>query len=83
MNKKNTLTKDSSKNEFHEAEYEKVVKELVDLKFALDESTIVAFTDQTGKITYVNEKFCEISKYSRAELLGQDHRLINSGYHSK
>ncbi|KOP82953.1 PAS domain S-box protein [Cytobacillus solani] len=59
------------------------LNELVDLKYALDASTIVAFTDQRGIITYVNEKFCEVSKYSAEELIGKDHRIINSGYHSK
>src|SRR5215210_815617 len=59
------------------------LRQMADLKAALDESAIVSTTDQHGKITYVNDKFCEISKYYMEELLGQDHRILNSGYHTE
>lgn len=56
---------------------------LADMKYALDESTLVTFTDIYGNITYVNDLFCNISGYTRNELIGSPHTITNSGYHPK
>lgn len=58
------------------------IQELESFKFALNAHSLVAITDIKGRIIYANDQFCQVSKYSREELLGQDHRIINSGYHS-
>src|SRR5476649_1151640 len=62
---------------------ESATRELANVRHALDQSAIVAITDRAGNIIHVNDKFCNISRYPRAELLGQNHRIINSGYHSR
>lgn len=61
----------------------KMYKELEDVKFALDKANTVSITDIDGNIIYVNDLFCQTSKYTREELIGQNHRIVNSDYHPK
>ncbi len=75
--------KDITERKKLETNLAKTLKEITDYKFALDEFAIVGITDQKGIIKYANDNFCKISKYSREELIGQDHRIINSGFHPK
>ena len=76
------ISKDITESKLVEKELQKAIKEMKDYKYALDEASIVAITDEKGVITKVNEKFCAISKYSEQELIGSDHRILNSGYHT-
>src|SRR5215203_4497273 len=77
------VTRDITARKEAEEALRSSLRRMADLKAALDESAIVSTTDQHGKITYANERFCEISGYYMEELVGQDHRILNSGYHKK
>ena len=66
-----------------EVKLQSSLRELEDLKFALDQHCNVSRTDEEGIITFVNERFCSISKFSHDELMGKNHRVVNSGHHPK
>lgn len=56
---------------------------LENYRSALDLHSIVAITDRAGRITHVNDQFCKISQYSSDDLIGKDHRILNSSHHDK
>ncbi|TGK14014.1 PAS domain S-box protein [Leptospira fletcheri] len=66
-----------------EGNLHKSVKILSDFQTALNAVSIVAITDKKGTIIYSNDNFCKISGYSKEELLGQNHRIVNSGFHDQ
>ncbi|HEY8780647.1 MAG TPA: PAS domain-containing protein [Mucilaginibacter sp.] len=75
--------RDISEKKKDEDLLQQTMEELLAYRYSLDESAIVAVTDHKGIIKHVNHNFCKISKYSEDELIGQDHRIINSCYHDK
>jgi PAS domain S-box-containing protein len=72
-----------NQREISQRDLQEALSDLAKQKFALDQHAIVSMTDLSGTITYANDKFCQISGYSRQELLGQTHRLINSGVQTR
>jgi PAS domain S-box-containing protein len=77
------IARDITERKKAEEILKKSLKEISDYKYALDESSIVGITNQKGIIQFANDNFCKISGYTIDELIGQDHRIINSGHHPK
>ncbi|MBC7409758.1 MAG: PAS domain S-box protein, partial [Arcicella sp.] len=77
-----SIEKDVTERKLAELKLFAISKELMDYKFALDQSSIVALMDAKGIIKHVNDNFIDISKYSREEWIGQDYRIIYSDYHN-
>ena len=75
---KNIIARNKAELALHQS-----LKDITDYKLALDESSLVTITDNNGVIKFANDKFCQVSQYGRDELIGQDHRIINSGFHPK
>lgn len=71
-------TTEQQKAEKQLEEQHQKVRTIID---ALDKSAIISIADKQGKITKVNKEFCQVSQYSEQELLGKDHRIVNSGHH--
>ena len=71
-----------AKFQINNSKIDEILNELTDLSYALDQSTIVAATDKRGTILSVNDTFCQISKYSKEELIGKNHNILRSGHHS-
>ena len=59
-----------------------MINNIEQLEKIISESSLVSKTDARGRITFANRKFCEISKYTENELIGKDHKVLNSGHHS-
>ena len=77
------VLKDNTATKLKELERDEIFQTLAHYKNAIDNAAIVSVTDEKGVITYVNERFCEISQYSEEQLLGSKHNVINSGFHPK
>jgi len=75
--------RDISERKKYEQEIEEANQFLTVLNLAIDQGSLVTETDLFGNITYVNEKFCEISQYKQEELIGKNHKIVNSGCHSE
>ncbi|MFC9599913.1 PAS domain S-box protein [Peribacillus butanolivorans] len=78
-----SIRSDISRRKRAESDLRVSIKELEDMYYAINQSSIVAITDDKGVIVDVNDKFSEVSGYKRSELIGHTHQLVNSGYHSK
>ncbi|WP_270181555.1 PAS domain S-box protein [Alkalihalobacillus sp. CinArs1] len=75
------VTRDITEKKEAERELKQTLKQLKDMKYALDESALVSITDKQGRITSVNNRFCKTSGYSKEELMGKEHKILDSGYH--